>query len=404
MTIEREGPKWRNSASSSNAMLSRIRGNRRVISAVAITAMLYGVLIVGRLACHRWDASFFIIAGEAFCDPLRAPQKLRISTLRGYDGQFYYRLALDPFTNQRVEYGITIDSPPYRQQRILYPVLAHILALGRIGAVPWSMIVVNYLAVCGLAFNAARLAELCTLPALYGLVIPFFPGVLLALDRDLPDPLAISLMVCALYFLHARRVAFAACMLALAVLTRETVILLAGALFVHSSWRALRKQSAWAESVLLMIPLATYAAWQLWIFARWGTFGPAAGSGNLQRVPLSAVILLVQAVHSALGYQPLQLIELLFLGGMVVLAASVFIQSTVNPGVKLAWLFYLALVAFLSSAVWVEDWAFMRGCAELMVLGFIIVMGARERRLLPIVLAPTLALWGVLAARTIIVQ
>jgi len=76
------------------------------------------------------------------------------------------------------------------------------------------MIVVNYLAVCGLAFNAARFAEWFTLPAIYGLMIPFFPGVLLALDRDLPDPLALSLMTWALYLLHARRIEFASCVLA----------------------------------------------------------------------------------------------------------------------------------------------------------------------------------------------
>ena len=390
---------------SSNAMLSRICGNRGVAGAVAVTALLYGLLIFGRLALHDFDASFFVTAGYTFCDPSLAPQGLRISTRHGYDGQFYYRLALDPFTNERVDYGITIDNPPYRQQRIFYPVLAHILALGRTSWVPWSMILVNYLAVCGLAFSAARFAELFAMPAIYGLAIPFFPGVLLALDRDLPDPLAISLMLFSLYLLHSRRITFAACILALAVLTRETVILLAAALFVHATWRALWRQTAWTESVLLVIPLATYTVWQLWIFARWGTFGPAAGSRNLDGVPLkSAGILLIQAVQSALAFHPFLVVELLFLGAMTSVAAIVSIRSTVDPGVKLAWLMYVALAAFLSGAVWVEDWAFMRGCAELMVLGFIIVIGARERRLLPIMFVPTLAIWLALAARTMIVQ
>ena len=46
----------------------------------------------------------------------------------------------------------------------------------------------------------------------------------------------------------------------------------------------------------------------------------------------------------------------------------------------------------------------MRGSEELIVLGLIIVIGARERRLLPIVIAPTLAIWLALAARTMTVQ
>jgi len=386
-------------------MLERIRGNTSVVAAVAITALLYGVVIAGRLAYHNWDPSFFVVAGHAFCDESSAPQGLTIFTPYGYDGQFYYRLALDPLTNQRVEYGITIDHPAYRQQRILYPVLARIVALGANSRVPWSMIMVNYLAVCGLAFSAARLAGLFAMPAIYGLVIPFFPGVLLGLVRDLPDPLAISLMVFSLYLLHSRHITFAACMLALAVLTRETVILLAAALFLHSGWRALRRQSAWTESVRLAIPLAAYAAWQLWLFARWGILAAAAASGSLLGFPLHAAgILLIEASRTALGLHPFLLVEVLFLGAMVLLAAIGFIQSAVDPGVKLAWLIYLALAVFLSRAVWVEDWAFMRGSEELIVLGLIIVIGVGERRLLPIVFAPTLAIWLALAARTMIAQ
>jgi len=194
-------------------------------------------------------------------------------------------------------------------------------------------------------------------------------------------------------------------MLALAVLTRETVILLAAALFLHSGWRALRRQSAWTESVRLAIPLAAYAAWQLWLFARWGILAAAAASGSLLGFPLHAAgILLIEASRTALGLHPFLLVEVLFLGAMVLLAAIGFIQSAVDPGVKLAWLIYLALAVFLSRAVWVEDWAFMRGSEELIVLGLIIVIGVGERRLLPIVFAPTLAIWLALAARTMIAQ
>jgi hypothetical protein len=125
------------------------------------------------------------------------------------------------------------------------------------------MIVVNYLAICALAFIAAWFAELFAMPAICGLANPFVPGVLLGLDRDLTDPLAISLTVGALYLFHSRRITFAACMLALAILTRETAVLLAGALFVYSSRRALRGQSAWTESLLLLIPLATFVACQI---------------------------------------------------------------------------------------------------------------------------------------------
>ena len=48
----------------------------------------------------------------------------------GHDGQFYYRFALNPFTSKITEYGVTLDAPAYRQQRILYPAVTWALALG----------------------------------------------------------------------------------------------------------------------------------------------------------------------------------------------------------------------------------------------------------------------------------
>src|SRR5208283_5398009 len=175
------------------------------------------------------------------------------------------------------------------------------------------------------------------------------------------------------------------------------VVVLAAALLVHSVWRAWRRQSAWSESVLLLIPIMTYAAWQIWLLARWGTLGSAGGKANLVGIPLQSVsLLLARAVQSTIAHNNFRstalglmiCTELAFLGAMVLVAAIASRRSAVSPGVKLAWLFYLVLAAFLSSAVWVEDWAFMRGCAEALVLGFIIVIGARERGLSRIVLAP----------------
>ena len=92
--------------------------------------------------------------------------------------------------------------------------------------------------------------------------------------------------------------------------------------------------------------------------------------------------------------------ELLFLGGMVILAASVSIRSAVDLGVKFAWLMYMVLAMSLSNYVWVEDWAFMRGCGELLALGIVILIGARDRRLLSISLVSTILIWLVLAERT----
>jgi hypothetical protein len=52
----------------------------------------------------------------------------------------------------------------------------------------------------------------------------------------------------------------------------------------------------------------------------------------------------------------------------------------------------------------VEDWAFFRGCEELMMLGVVMLMGAADRRLVAIAFATTLMTWIVLAERTLTLQ
>lgn len=59
----------------------------------------------------------------------------------GYDGQFYYYLAVDP-ANAR----FYMDSPGYRYLRPVYPAAARALALGFREAIPWTLLLVNLVA------------------------------------------------------------------------------------------------------------------------------------------------------------------------------------------------------------------------------------------------------------------
>jgi len=378
---------------------------------MVVTAVLYAVIIGGRLALHHWDPTFFVVTGGFFYDQSQSPQPLTVRSHTGYDGQFYYRFALHPLSSDRTAYGITIDNPSYRGQRILYPVLAHVLAFGRTSWIPWSMIIVNYVAICGLALSAARFAERLEVPALYGLAIPFLPAVLLGLARDLTDPCAISLMVFAIFLIHSRRITFGACILTLAILARETMVLVAGAFFIHAAWHSRRKQSRWTDSIALLIPIATYVMVQLWMFSRWKEFAVITGQGNLDRVPLWSLVSFV--MHTvriweapslpSLLYHLLVITELAYLGATILLAAFALMRSEVASEIKLAWLTYLVLAAFFSNFIWVEDWAFMRACQELLVLSLIVLIGARERRRLQIALASTIALWLPLALRAMLI-
>jgi len=127
---------------------------------LAIVIVLYALFITFQLEKSRYDPSYFVTAGDLFVDPTVAPDRLRIlRNSAGYDGQFYYRLAITPFTSKQTDFGIKIDAPAYRQQRIVYPLLAWLFSLGQPSIVPLSLILVNCLALCLITWLGTKYAQ-----------------------------------------------------------------------------------------------------------------------------------------------------------------------------------------------------------------------------------------------------
>ncbi|MGZ3584605.1 MAG: AZOBR_p60025 family cell surface glycopolymer formation protein [Ktedonobacterales bacterium] len=143
----------------------------------------------------------------------------------GYDGQYCYFIAVDP-----AHAAAYMDWPAYRYSRILYPILARLIALGQPGAVPLALIGVNWLALGGgtLAVAAWLKRRGCSpwLALLYGCST----GLFIALQGDLTEPLAYALVALAIYlfdFGGRRRVLWSGAAFALALLTRESTAVFA---------------------------------------------------------------------------------------------------------------------------------------------------------------------------------
>src|SRR6202008_2110594 len=99
----------------------------------------------------------------------QVPRGLAVFPGTGYDGQFYYRLALGPADLHRTAFGITMDAP-YRLQRIGYPALGWLAALGRHAWVPAALVAVNVLALGAIGLAGGMLARDCGRHALWGLL------------------------------------------------------------------------------------------------------------------------------------------------------------------------------------------------------------------------------------------
>ena len=216
---------------------------------------------------------------------------------QGYDGQFMYLMAFDPFmqrfSDRPQEYRAFIDNPPYRFGRIGFPLLTRLLAAGQPARYPaammWLMIAAHFGLALGLASIAARHGWSPPAALLY-LGIPAFMSSFIS---ALPEALACALLIAGFACWERQRIAWAALALAAALLVRETAIVLVGALVV-ATWR----QDGRREASLLGASMVPAAAWRLFVawrlFPDWGWRGLVASPGDLG-VPFAGLVRLVGA-------------------------------------------------------------------------------------------------------------
>jgi len=374
-----------------------------------VTAVFIAFYVYFRLAAAGFDPSVFVCAGDKLANPQMVPKGLHVmSDSWGYDGTQYYRLALDPFTSKRIDFGIKLDNPAYRQQRILYPLLAWALSLGRPELVPSALVLINWLALSILGGIAGAYARWLGRHALWGLPVPLYPGFILSLTRDLTEILEVTLLVAGLLLVARKKEWAGVACLSLAVLAKETALLAAVGLLLVEAARALSSREwrpkTWA---LYATPGIVLVAWQALLRARWGSWAVAGGGHNLG-LPLVGVSTFLSRALSDAGPRldisnvHVQLYHVWFveLGAVALvalLAATAFGRRPRFCIEKVAWVLYLGLVICLTVSVWVEDWAFMRALSEVYVLGILITLrsGRAQRSLAT---GSSLATWGFLAA------
>ncbi|HZU77841.1 MAG TPA: hypothetical protein VFA70_13820 [Dehalococcoidia bacterium] len=216
--------------------------------------------LVGSLWLHAALDGFtrltdFVQLGHKFATPFGL-QALATSPI-GYDGQYYYFMAR--FPGWAPPGGF--DYPALRNVRVLYPLLARVISLGQPAIIPLAMLAINIAAILGTVAAASWLLRARGLPAWPALIPGLYAGQVLALERDLADPLAVFWLALALVCLQRRRWTLTAVALALGLLTRESNLLFAvcfaAPLVLERRWRRL--------AGYLVIVFVPYAAAQVMV-------------------------------------------------------------------------------------------------------------------------------------------
>ena len=326
-----------------------------------ITAVLYFLFLF--FSFNQFDPGTFPQAADYFADATLVPSNLLVlPDSTGYDGQFYYRIALNPLTREKVEFGIGIDSPRYRHQRIIYPLLGWLFSFGEPLLVVYSLIFANFFMLLLIGHFAGSYAQLAKRHAIWGLALSLYPGFIYTLSRDLVEITEAGILLAGLLFLEMKKESLASTFFSLAILAKETALLAAVAL--------LSQKKYWPVA---LAPIAIYGLWQLMV-NWWWRYGFDSSTRVNIGLPIVGIIEGYQ-----IGYEPDR--WSIAFGFLIIFLLFVLIglqRSSAVRHVKIAWALYAFLLVCLTKNVWVESLAFLRAACLFYLTGTLILLKSRS--------------------------
>lgn len=330
------------------------------------------------LSKRGFNPGAFVVAGDQYTDAARVPIPVERNSA-GYDGQFYYRLALNPFTNQWSARGIRLDVPTYRQQRIFFPLVAWALSLGYAKAIPWVLLIINIAALGLLAWSSASLVEDSGANGWWSAAVWLYPGWILSMTRDCAEILEVALLVTAALAVRRHRTAIGTVIATCAILTKETAMLAIAALAVAAP--------------PLAIAIVVHFGFKFALFRLWHA-APSLGTGHFS-MPFAGL------AHSLSLPRPFPILTNIEIGALAALAVIVAFSFRRAPLLLvLAFALYIPLIAILDQGFWIEDWSFLRATSEYWVLGGLI--GAMSRRHAAVLLSAVM--WCAVAAHVLVIR
>ena len=375
------------SAGPSRSLASRT-DRPALAGAVAALAAFAFALVRWHIWAHG-HISKFVLVGRHFATPSQLPHGMPVAKTYGYDGQFFYRLALNPLNFHHTAYGITMDRP-YRYMRIGYPALTWLISFGQHSLVPVMLVAVNIAAVGAMGYLGAVFAVQGGRHALAGLLMPGYFGILTSLSRDTAEPLAAACLLAGLLAVRARRPVLAAALLALGVLTRETVMVAVAALAIMRVVGVLRHQQPprpRRDDLAWTVPAVAFAAWQVVVKAATGSLPMLSDGGRNAGTPFLAPLealrhnLIHAPLHQYFDQYDLWFLELAILVVFSAAALLCLLSTNAPAHERLAFVLYLVEICVVTPSTWNSLDADLRSFIEVYLLAVIILLGTPRRNL-----------------------
>ena len=305
--------------------------------------------------------------GFRFCELVHIGPRVQPSLLvpcereagPGYDGQFYFAIAHDPFLT-RPETATSLDDS-LRYRRILYPLTAWLLSAGQPAALPYALVLINVVAATTLVALAAATAVRAGRSAWWALLLAIFGGVWLPITRDLTEPLQLALLA-------AGMMTGSATLVLLAGFAKETAGV---ALTTETARGLLRRQRGVA--VRFGAGALVLVAWV--IFVRAAVHGSADRTleGQFLRPPGAPLFVLADSLPN----EPARFVVTAIALAICVLAIARI--ARVRDGAAVAGAAYAAVELGAGYDNWQEPLAVFRAMAGAVVLVYLSWCAARDR-------------------------
>jgi hypothetical protein len=352
-----------------------------------LVLLAYSAAITPKFIRNGLDPSIYVVAGDKFVDGSRTifPIKVRKNS-DGYDGQFYYRFALAPFDISQPGYGITIDNPPFRMQRIVFPVLAWLLSAGQPRFTAWAMLSVNLLGLAAIGYFAVRLSEQLRLPRVVPVLVSLWPGFLIALNRSTTEIVAVAFLLAAIDSYVANRIRLYVLFATLTLLTREPSVFIFAGIFCAE----LLQRKPFLTLAARGFPIVIYVAWRNFLTHLWHLPFPTNG---ILTWPLLGLFQAIGAAFAlpALGRATYVLAGISFIAVFCVVVALSNYKRWREPLV-FGWFSLLGLMSVLS-ANWDEPIGFFRAFTECYVIGLFLLKNNTVRRVGPLAIISLATMW-----------
>jgi hypothetical protein len=250
-----------------------LRGAALLIAEGVTAWVVVRVIVVHGVGWFPKVGSFFTSAG--------VPHDVHVYDGAGYDGQFVYRFALDPFSTHATDHGITLDFPAYRQQRIVTSLLSHWVAALPGITTALAIVIVNAIAAIVAMTAGVQLArDLGRRPQL-GLLLGLPASLPVSLAYDLTEPVAWAGVLLAILASRRARWDLAALAFTVAILARETSAIVYIGFVAESLWVLWRRTDAdrWRR-LWLVLPAAVFTVWQIRLWQVWHEVPALSGFRN----------------------------------------------------------------------------------------------------------------------------